>query len=482
MASGGRKIRSSLKDNVDEALRLFSERILWADLNLAESEFVLEEALKCYGSVQDGDLIAELFAFYRRYMGLADVARRQALLTRLVEFVSDGRQNRAMALLCFIASDTDGQIISGAALDLAMVLPADKDPLAGPKLVAMHSCGGLRELTGSKPSDDEGHAAAGLLLLGDPRLLPILKDIWGRLSTDARNNMIKRRGNIAYNAILEFLLYCLESDTDEAHFGELAAFLHDLPKIANKHSVGLVVDIRRNFGLPEGKEPMVLIGKETLSEAFNRIKPRLKALIERETEPKLLVSVYNVWALACAEDPDGWRSIPSHNDARKAQNVLDDVEKLADVMIASGLKDLKGQDQNQDSADSGGDVSAGFTGLVWFLHKIALWETYILIAVFVWALISTEWFFAVFLLIGFFVNAVRFGMMSIGEARAKRFALGLYSSLIAYSIYRLTRQGNGYELTESAEILYFASAGWGAAFLFLHFVCIDYAKQVRRTD
>ena len=41
-------MRAGLKGNVDEALRLFAMEAEWSGLNLAETEFVLEEALKCY--------------------------------------------------------------------------------------------------------------------------------------------------------------------------------------------------------------------------------------------------------------------------------------------------------------------------------------------------------------------------------------------------------------------------------------------------
>jgi hypothetical protein len=160
--SAPRGIRPTLKGNVDEALRLFAMEAEWGGLNVDETEFVLEEALKCYGSIADGSQIRTLFAFYRRYLGMADVARRQALLTRITEFVSDGRQNRYLALLCFLNADTDGQIISGAALDISMVMPRENgDPLTGPKHVALHGCGGLRAKMGGSASDDEGHAAAG---------------------------------------------------------------------------------------------------------------------------------------------------------------------------------------------------------------------------------------------------------------------------------------------------------------------------------
>ena len=124
----GTSMRPGLKSNVEEALRLFSREPEWSGLNLTETEFVLEETLKCYGSTFDGDMIRSLFRFYRRYVGMSDVARRQGLLSRITDFLSDGRQNRFIALLCFLSADPDGQITSGAALDLAMVMPPQHTP------------------------------------------------------------------------------------------------------------------------------------------------------------------------------------------------------------------------------------------------------------------------------------------------------------------------------------------------------------------
>lgn len=303
--SAPRGIRSSLKSNVDEALRLFAMEAEWVGLNVDETEYVLEEALKCYGSMADASQIRTLFAFYRRYLGMADVARRQALLTRITEFVSEGRQNRYLALLCFLNADTDGQIISGAALDISMVMPMDAgDLLTGPKHVANHGCGGLRLKMGGPRSDDEGHAAAGLLLLGDMRLLPMLEEIWERLTPEGRRRMVKRRSNLASALAVEFLLRRLEADKDEEYHGELSAFLFNLPEIASNQPINALLDIRRNFGLPAGQEPMELVGKETMAEAFARIEPRLKALVDRESELKVLASTYAAWAMAAGVEPE----------------------------------------------------------------------------------------------------------------------------------------------------------------------------------
>jgi hypothetical protein len=320
-----RGIRPTLKGNVDEALRLFAMEAEWGGLNVDETEFVLEEALKCYGSIADGSQIRTLFAFYRRYLGMADLARRQALLTRITEFISDGRQNRYLALLCFLNADTDGQIISGAALDISMVMPRENgDPLTGPKHVALHGCGGLRAKMGGSASDDEGHAAAGLLLLGDMRLLPMLEEIWERLSPKARVRMVQRRSNLASALAVEFLLRRLEADTKEEYHGELGAFLFNLAEIASKQPVKALLDIRRNFGLPPGLEPMELVGKETMAEAFARIQPRLKALIDRESEPKVLPSAYAVWANAAGVAPEPTTSSDDSEESAEEESEDED--------------------------------------------------------------------------------------------------------------------------------------------------------------
>ena len=320
-------MRAGLKGNVEEALRLFASEADWAGLNLAETEFVLEETLKCYGATFDGEMIRELFKFYRRYLGMASVSRRQQLLTRITTFISEGHQHRHIALLCFISADTDGQITSGAALDLAMVTPPDKgDPLTGPKLVAFHGCGGVRAKFGKPGSDDEGDVAAGLLLLGDMRLLPLLEEIWARLTPEGRRRMVQRRSNLVSAVMIEFLLRRLEADKEEEYFGELGAALHNLPAIAAQQPINAVLDIRRNFGLPPGKEPMELLSHEDIPTAFARFRPRLQALIDRESGPiKVLNATISVWAEAA-----GW-SPPAETDDEDEGEEDDDLDDEDDV-------------------------------------------------------------------------------------------------------------------------------------------------------
>ena len=354
-------MRAGLKGNVEEALRLFASEAEWAELNLAETEFVLEETLKCYGSTFDGEMIRSLFAFYRRYLGMADVARRQRLLTRMTEFISDGHQARYVALLCFISADKDGQITSGAALDLAMVMPCDPgDPLTGPKYVAQHGCGGLRAKFGGPKSDDEGDVAAGLLLLGDMRLLPLLEEIWERLTPEARRRMVQRRSNLVSALMIEFLLRRLEADKEEEYFGELGAALHNLPAIAAQQPINAVLDIRRNFGLPPGKEPMELLSHEDIPTAFARFRPRLQALIDRESGPiKVLNATISVWAEAAGWSPPAGTENVEVTEVEldtEEEEELDDEDQYPDVMSDELHAEFEAMSEGDGFADISEDI------------------------------------------------------------------------------------------------------------------------------
>ena len=349
-------MRAGLQGNVEEALRLFASEAEWAGLNLAETEFVLAETLKCYGSTFDGEMIFELFKFYRRYVGMAAVARRQQLLTRITTFISEGHQHRHIALLCFISADTDGQITSGAALDLAMVTPPDKgDPLTGPKLVAFHGCGGVRAKFGKPGSDDEGDVAAGLLLLGDIRLLPLLEEIWARLTPEGRRRMVQRRSNLVSALMIEFLLRRLEADKEEEYFGELGAALHNLPAIAAKQPINAVLDIRRNFGLPPGKEPMELLSHEDIPTAFARFRPRLQALVDQESGPiKVLNATMSAWAEAAGVSfPEEDKS---DTDAEDEEEIEDGEDEYPDTFSEELHAEFEEMSDGDDFVDISEDI------------------------------------------------------------------------------------------------------------------------------
>ena len=138
--------------------------------------------------------------------------------------------------------------------------------------------------------------------------------------------MVQRRSNLVSAVMIEFLLRRLEADKEEEYFGELGAALHNLPAIAAKQPIKAVLDIRRNFGLPPGKEPMELLSHEDIPAAFARFRPRLQALIDRESGPiKVLNATISVWAEAA-----GW-SPPAETDDEDEGEEDDDLDDEDDV-------------------------------------------------------------------------------------------------------------------------------------------------------
>jgi len=464
-------LRPSLKGNIEEALRLFSSEAEWSGLNLAETEFVLEETLKCYGSTFDGGMIRSLFKYYRRYVGMSDVDRRQQLLSRMTAFIINGHRERHIVLLCFISADTSDQIISGAALDLAMVVPYEpKDPLAGPKYVAEHRCGGVRLKLGTSISDEEGDAAAGLLLLGDMRLMPLLEEIWQRLSPEGRRRMIRRRTNLVYLLNVEFLLRRLESDKDEEYFGELAAALNNLPGIAAKHPFNAILDVRRNFGLVPGKEPMELIGQETMAEAFARIRPRLEALIARESEPKVLPTVFAVWAKAAGSD-----AVPNpktKEDKSRKEKSSDDVNSSSNSTETQKSNFHK---PAESSTESGSPTNPNYDGLLGCLYGFSLMEFTIGVFLFVWSIFTMHGSFALAVLLFSAANGSKGLLMERRYGVARWLAILAYLGMWWFSPELLTLENS----RETYPVLQSIISWWCVIFGALYLLCFDFNKQMR---
>jgi hypothetical protein len=144
--------------------------------------------------------------------------------------------------------------------------------------------------------------------------------------------MVLRRSNLVSALMIEFLLRRLEADKEEEYFGELGAALHNLPAIAAQQPINAVLDIRRNFGLPPGKEPMELLSHEDIPTAFARFRPRLQALIDRESGPiKVLNATISVWAEAAGWSPESEADDADEIEEDDDLDDEDDVETFPNV-------------------------------------------------------------------------------------------------------------------------------------------------------
>ena len=260
---------------------------VWEDLDDEELKQVV--MIKCieYGMSQDGARIPGLFGLYRHAVTQLDVSDRLEMLTEFSRSTEEQHGKGHMGLMMFLAVDDNSAVQSSAALSLSVLFdPEDGDELAGPAFV-------VRTLL-NRESDPEsqGIGLGGVLLLGDKRVMPLLEDAWGQLSEEAQLAMTKAKSGFVSEGIVEFWLNCLESGCSESVFGSVVAAIAKMPVIAQ---VPFVVDIERLFPAYAGGEPMRPLRRTSFEDYLEEIRPRLEALEEEESEPKLIPKIYEVW-------------------------------------------------------------------------------------------------------------------------------------------------------------------------------------------
>lgn len=259
----------------------------WEDLDDKELKQVV--MIKCieYGVSQDGSRIPALFGLYRHAMTQLDVSDRLEMLTEFSRSTEEQHGKGHMGLMMFLAVDDNPAVQSSAALSLSVLFdPEDGDELAGPAFV-------VRTLL-NRESDPEsqGVGLGGVLLLGDKRVMPLLEEAWEQLSEEAQLAMTKAKSGFVSEGIVEFWLNCLESGCSESVFGSLVAAIAKMPVIAQ---VPFVLDIERLFPAYAGGEPMRPLRRTSFSDYLEEIRPRLEALEEEESEPKLIPKIYEIW-------------------------------------------------------------------------------------------------------------------------------------------------------------------------------------------
>lgn len=268
----------------------------WDRLDDDELKQVLSVKFIEYGATQDGSRIAGLFALYRHAMERLDVAERREMLTEFSEMIERHEGLGHMGLMMFLAADTDPGIRSSAALSLSVLFnPDDGDELAGPRFV-IHT---LVHHDGGAPG--QGAALGGVLLLGDKRIMPLLAEVWDELSEEAQLEMTAAKSGFVSEGVIEFWLDRLEAGCSEAVFGSAVAAIAKMPVIAQ---IPYVLDMERLLPAYAGGEPMKLLRRTRFADYLDKIRPRLKALEQKESKPKVIPRIFQFW-----KDPDAFRGM-----------------------------------------------------------------------------------------------------------------------------------------------------------------------------
>lgn len=250
--------------------------------------------IKCieYGVSQNADRIFNLFGLYRYAMKILDVGERSELLSEFSQIVERQEGKGHMGLMMFLTADDNFGVCSSAALSLSVLFdPMGKDALAGPSFVVNTL------LTRTSDPRSQGAGLGGVLLLGDKRVMPMLRDAWDQLAEEAQLEMSRAKSGFVSEGIVEFWLDCLEKDCSDSVFGSVVAAIANMPVIAR---VPLVLDMQREFPAYASAEPIRYLRKSSFRDYLAQIRPRLEALEKREAEPKVVPRICEMW-----ENPQG---------------------------------------------------------------------------------------------------------------------------------------------------------------------------------
>jgi len=232
-------------------------------------------------------------ALGRLYPHLArrvDAHGRLQLLERVTEAVEEGGVP-VLALLPFLQYDDDPATVAPAALSFASLAPTEPgDELVGPRALARMA--ELAESEGTRIG-----LAAGLLALGDRRVLPLALEAWRRLAPPSRVRLagLPPASPLVFAAVVEFWLDALE-DADDATFAAAAGALARLAQGAEPRRV---LDVRRKLPAngPDERETIEILEDVPLAAFAARIEPRLRDLARRENAPPRMPAVLAAWGL-----------------------------------------------------------------------------------------------------------------------------------------------------------------------------------------
>lgn len=248
-----------------------------------------------YGATNDPAEVPRLVPLYNAVVRRSTLDERLALLEHVTEAV-ERRAASGNALMPFLIVDPEHRIVSTAALNLAVLTPGD-DPLAGPREVLRIAVEDVMDVQ----QDTRTSILAGLILLGDRRVMGLLGRCWELVDAPHRHALAKAKSGFVYAAVVDFYLdwldACLESG-DEGLFGNVAAQLATMPM--QPASGGRVIEIERimpAWDAPDGI-PVRHLQSWSFADYARLIEPRLRDLLARESEPKVLPHVMRIWGLA----------------------------------------------------------------------------------------------------------------------------------------------------------------------------------------
>jgi hypothetical protein len=261
----------------------------WARFSDEFLDWFVHHYIWVYGSSPREDLIPDLIPLYRMFVERIPVGTRYRNLQSMCGFLSR-REVSANAMLPYICEDPDGSVVATATISGASAWPIqDGDPLTGPK--------GLLDRLRDDGVAHPGAVFMGLLALGDRRVMKLLWDERQLLAVDVIATAGATAPPILFLPVIEFWLDLLaEVVNGPQPPGLVKLVATPLLKMALQGE-GDVLEIERQFGVPDSEDAVRLLDGWTLPAVAERVRRRLEALVDLEHEPQLIPKLIRAWDL-----------------------------------------------------------------------------------------------------------------------------------------------------------------------------------------
>jgi len=274
--------------SADEAIGVLVNTDLHLQIASGDLEEFVYFGLSVYGTTNQEALIQPLIHLYGIFVEKTGAEIRKRPYQAVAEQAKEG-DITVNALLPFIGSEPDHSLVSTAVIDYCMFRQTAKDqPFAGVGDVL----GMLKSSTVICP----GGILAGLLLLGDARVSALLPAFRQQLENADIAVLARTHSGFLYAPMIGFYLEWLEELSEpatEAEFGTLAS---GLVNMVQRDQYGVVVAVERLYGQPTADETVIPVEHYGFREYFNSILPRMQAIAELETDPKVMPEVITRWA------------------------------------------------------------------------------------------------------------------------------------------------------------------------------------------
>jgi hypothetical protein len=238
-------------------------------------------------------LIPQIRALYDLWKAQAESSERlkECLqFTAYLENASRQYPGLGRALVPFLVAESNLQIVSTAALNIAVLLPSSETTcFEGVDFVIRAVAQAPRK------GAEQGAAIGGLMHLGDERFGDRLLEAWRSLAPLARNHAVSRHTPFVTLGQIRLLLACLTVEQDAGVFGSAAGTLANRAiECANSGAL----DWERRFPVWEHREEPILVRRVLSRDAvYNLIRGDLDRLTANETGPeRVMPIVQDLWA------------------------------------------------------------------------------------------------------------------------------------------------------------------------------------------